>query len=157
MRTNLIAVVMVSAILLTGYVIFSQSRTSSLVDFSSAQAQITRLDWILLKAEVATMRDRLSVKDVGWPSYQYDRIQNQLTAHVFVNNVWWESTDAKTAKDTLRTSGSLYCFSPYFEDNQLRKLVESKTTGCRVDTFAGSTNRTVLATFFADRDEVVLK
>jgi hypothetical protein len=96
---------------------------------------------------------------VGWPTHAYDRSQNRLIANVFVNDRWWSQADTKTAKDELQSNGSLYCVRPFFVDPQLEHLVPSKRTGCEVNFYnhKAGRRRVVVATFFADRDELVLR
>ena len=135
-----------------------QSRTVTLAEVSSARADITKLDWLLLKAEMRAIKDTQPVSDLGWPTYVFDRPQNRLVANVFVNDRWWSQSDAKTVKDKLQSNGMLYCVSPFAMDQQLEGLVGAKATRCEVNFYTYKTaERSTLATFFLDRNELVLK
>lgn len=156
MKLNLIAGLLFGILVGT---VTAQQRKPTLADFASTKADITKLDWVLLKAEVEVMKSTQAVSDVGWPSYGYDRSQNRLWANVFVNDRWWAQADTKTAKDKLELNGMLYCSSPFLVDQQLEDFIKNKATGCEVNfyTWGRKGDRTDLATFFADRSILILR
>jgi len=137
----------------------AQQKKNALSDLASSNAVITKLDWLLLKAQVQVMRNTQSVSNVGWPMYHYDQSSSVLWVSVFVNDKWWAHADTKTAKEELSSKGMLYCSTPFYSDPKLESLIKNKTTGCEIHfyTWGKTANRVDLATYFADRDELVLK
>jgi len=137
----------------------AQQKKSTLSDLASSPAVITRLDWLMIKAQVQVMKDTQPVSDVGWPTYYYDKAENALSASAYVNPKWWEHADAKTAKEELNSKGMLYCSTVFYSDPQLAPLIKNKATGCQVHfyTWGKSANRIDLATYLADKGELILK
>ncbi|MBF0493163.1 MAG: hypothetical protein HQM15_10340 [Deltaproteobacteria bacterium] len=137
----------------------AQQKNFTLSDLASSPAVITKLDWLMIKAEVRVMRDEQSVSDVGWPTYYYDKAENSLSASAFVNPKWWEHADTKTAKEELNSRGTLYYSTMFYSDSQLLPLIKNKATGCQVRffTWGKSPNPIVLATYLADKGELILK
>jgi len=136
----------------------AQQKKNALSDLASSTAVITKLDWLLLKAQVEVMRQTQPVSDVGWPMYHYDQSSSVLWASVFVNDKWLAHADTKTANKELRSKGITYCSTPFFSDPKLESLFKNKATGCAVLFYTwGKTKRVDLATYFIDTDELVLK
>jgi hypothetical protein len=137
----------------------AQQKKFTLSDLASSPAVITKLDWLMIKAQVQVMKDTQPVPDVGWPTYYYDKAENTLSASAFVNPQWWERADTKTAKEELNSKGMLYCSTVFYSDPQLAPLIKNKATGCKVHfyTWGKSANRIDLATYIADKSELILK
>jgi hypothetical protein len=137
----------------------AQQKRSALSDLSSSAAVITKLDWLMIKTQVEMMISNQPVSDVGWPTYHYDKAQKSLWATVFVNPKWWQNADINTVKQEFSTRGMLYCTAVFNSDSQLASLIKSRETGCEVYfyTLGKTANRIDLATYLADKSELILK
>src|SRR5262249_14219856 len=142
-------------------VALAQQKKVTLVDLSATRADVTQLDWILLKAELAEMRDTTHVTDVGWPVYAYHRSSNKLFVNVYLDPEWWAKTDASTRKDKLQDSGISSCTKPFLEEPTLKHLVEKdqENTNCEAHfyTLAKGARWLDVATYYFDRSELVFK
>jgi hypothetical protein len=125
------------------------------------RADVTQLEWILLKAELAEMRDTTPVTDIGWPAYAYHRSSNKLFVSVYVDPDWWAKTDANTLKDKLEGAGISSCLKPFLEEPSLEYLVEKdkRNTNCEVNFYTLSKGGRSLdvATYYFDPSELLLK
>jgi hypothetical protein len=161
LKVNLVATLLVGFLVGTA---LAQRRQVTLADLASSKADITSLDWVLVKAQIEVMSSTQPIADVGWPAYRYDTSENRLWANVFVNGRWWVQADTKTAKDTLESTGMLDCMAPFSYDPRLESLIKGNKTRCAVNFYTWRTKpvssgspRLELATYFADRSELVLK
>jgi hypothetical protein len=135
----------------------AQQKKSTLSDLASSAALITKLDWLMMRAEVQVMKDTQPVPDIGWPTYHYDKAQNELWASAWVNRQWWEHVDTKTGKEELTSKGALYCATVFYSDPQLAALLKTNATGCKVDFYTWDKGNRILATYIADKSELNLK
>lgn len=163
-RTLLLRVTLAATSSLIGVFIgvaLAQQKKVTLVDLYATKADQTQLDWILLKAELAEMRDTTHVTDIGWPAYAYHRSSNKLFVNVYVDPDWWAKTDASTLRDKLQGSGISSCLKPFLEEPTLSYLVEKdkRNTNCQTNFYTLSKGARWLdvATYYFDRSELVLR
>ena len=163
-RTLLFTVTIAATSLLIGLFIgvgLAQQKRVTLVDLSATRADLTQLDFILLKAELSEIRDTTSVSDIGWPAYAYHRSSNKLFVSVYVDPDWWAKTDAITLKDRLQNKGVNSCLKPFLEEPTLSYLAEKdrKNTNCEANfyTLAKGARSLDVATYYFDRSELVLR
>jgi hypothetical protein len=163
-KTLLLTVTLAATSSLIGVCIgvaLAQQKRVTLADFSATRADVTQLEWILLKAELAEMRDTTPVTDIGWPAYAYHRSSNKLLVNVYVDPDWWAKTDASTVKDKLQGSGNSICGKPFLEEPSLGYLVEKDkgNTNCEASfyTLSKGARWVDVATYYFDRSELVLR
>lgn len=137
----------------------AQQKRSTLSNLASSPAVISKLDWLMLKAEVEAMRASQPVSDVGWPSYHYDKSGNVVRAFVFVNPQWWQHANIKTVKEKLSEEGGLYSSTLFYSVPQLGALLKKDATRLEVHfyTWSKTANQIELATYFYEKGELILK
>ena len=116
-----------------GLTLWAQSKNdgSALDHLASAKADVSRLEWAMLRAEVSAMREDWSVSTVGIPRYGYDKAGQVLFANVFTNTERFKTSTLDDVRKELQTRGMLYC--ALLGDADLAESLKAGKIKCQVN------------------------
>jgi hypothetical protein len=85
-----------------------------------SEGRYSRMDWILLKAQVDALQETIGTTKVGLPTFRYDRTSDRIIVNAFVNPDWIKTATLESIKDTLNLNGIIYCGRPFLDDDALQ-------------------------------------
>ena len=138
--------------------LYSQNAASYLGDISREKADISKLDWVLLQAQLQTFQ-WMFFHDFTNPvipmGYRYDPKENRVISGHLVRPEWYAATSMEKAKEKLKAQGASYCTALFtsFPPLDFVRSGQEIRTACRVDFYTlgfgktGELERTDIATY----------
>ena len=114
----------------------SQSQKPSLASLSEQKAEISKMDWLLLKAQIGAFQWMI-YHDLTNPvvpmSYWYDPENNRIISSQLVRPEWYREANLEQAKVILTNRAATYCVEflvslPIVELFQIRPEIKSACT-----------------------------
>lgn len=127
--------------------VYSQHATSYLGDVSREKADISKLDWVLLQAQLQTF-EWMFFHDFTNPvipmAYRYDPRENRVISSHLVRPEWYAATNLEKASEVLKARGATYCtaLATSFPLLDFVRSPEEIRAACKVDFYTLALTKT---------------
>lgn len=159
-----VAVGFLAGILFSGALgLRSQPAKASLARLADERAEISKMDWLLMNAQISTF-EWMFFRDLTNPvipmGYRYEAENNRIVSSHLVRPEWYFQTNLEEAKQVLTSRASSYCVQGVMVNLPVQDLLQIQPEikgACRVDfyTLAGEAGRKDVATY--ENGQLILK